>query len=103
MSDTKAPRTAAELQKLFRHLHSSSLPASPLGLTESFGWTDRDLHELEDVGTFIESFQDVLHDIGGPVFKSYEAIFAGEWLFKKRLETFFREKASIHPASITQS
>lgn len=37
MGDTGECPFLAELQKLFRHLNDSSLPASPLGLTKSFG------------------------------------------------------------------
>lgn len=93
ISDTEGSLFLAEIQKLFRHLQDSSLPASPLGLTKTFGWSESDLHEPQDVGMFIEQFQGFLHDKGGAVYDSYEALFVGEYLFKeRRLETFFGMK-----------
>lgn len=92
----------AELHKLFRHLHSSSLPASPLGLTKSFGWSESQLHEPQDVGAFMEKFQAVLLNIGGPVSDSFEAVFSGELLIQtRRLEAFFSAVLPTHSLTST--
>lgn len=81
-----------ELQSLFRHLHDSSFPVSPLGLAKSFGWSEDDLHQPQDVGQFIEKFQDLIQSKSGPVPKAFKATFAGECLFSGgRSEELFRK------------
>lgn len=81
-----------ELQSLFRHLHDSSFPVSPLGLTKSFGWSEDDLHQPQDVGQFIEKFQALIHRKSGPVPEAFQTIFTGESVTScGRMEELFRK------------
>ncbi|RDW59191.1 hypothetical protein BP5796_12115 [Coleophoma crateriformis] len=45
-----------ELRQLFWGLQNSHLPVSPLGITESFGWGDREINEVQDFSEFWTQF-----------------------------------------------
>ncbi|RDW63742.1 hypothetical protein BP6252_11287 [Coleophoma cylindrospora] len=58
LSSEYAPdqRLLNELRQLFWGLQNSHLPVSPLGITESFGWGDREINEVQDFSEFWRLF-----------------------------------------------
>ncbi|KAK4238447.1 hypothetical protein C8A03DRAFT_33534 [Achaetomium macrosporum] len=74
----RSSATGAALHDLFLHLHSSSLPVSPLALTRAMGWQDRHLHETDDVLEFFRKFTHFIYSksLGERLYSTFESLFA---------------------------
>ncbi|KAK4140762.1 uncharacterized protein C8A04DRAFT_31737 [Dichotomopilus funicola] len=70
----------AALNHLFKHLHSSSLPVSPLVLTRAFGWEDRKLGEAQDISEFFRKFTELFSSgkLGDRLRNTFDSLFCGK-------------------------
>ncbi|KAH8589510.1 hypothetical protein B0O99DRAFT_553461 [Bisporella sp. PMI_857] len=83
---TPDQKLLTELQNLFWKLHNSTLPVSPLGLTDAFGWERQQLNEAQD---FFEFWIVFLERIGNTALgKESTAFMVGE------VKTFYSESGS---------
>jgi hypothetical protein len=75
------------LQDIFRQLNSTSLPVSPVALTNSFGWNDQEPNEPRDIRDFWREFTGTSHDwLGAASESAFAGLFRGSTITRTILD-----------------